>query len=253
MIECRQIEAMLPPYVDGAAETPDFDAVAEHLDTCPTCRQSMDQQRAVSGLLHARAAVLQGQAPYGMRTRLLATARAARADAGVLGWRGRVAAFAAAAALVVTVAGGALAILTPRSDVLFAAQLALDHLKCFVLDGDAHLPTMSRAAAERTLKEQYGWDLAVPDSVEQADLRLVSVRRCLYGDGWAAHVLYRYGGTPVSLYLVPEGQRAAGGLTIAGQQERIVRRDGLTYVVVAPAGQQDTAAAVASLLHLEAE
>jgi anti-sigma factor RsiW len=254
MIECRQIEALLPPYVDGATGTPDFDAVAEHLDHCPTCRQSMERQRAVSGLLRARAAVLQGQAPYGLRTRLLASARAGQAThAPALGWGSRLAAFGAAAALVLAVGGTALAVLTPQSNVLFAAQLALDHLKCFVLDGDDDLPTLGQAAAQQALKVHYGWDMAVPDSVPEADLRLVAVRRCLYGDGWAAHVLYRYHGAPVSLYLVPEGQRASGGLTLVGQDELIVRRGGITYVVVAPAGQPGAAAAVASLMRLEAE
>ena len=42
--ECRQIEALLPPFVDGAASAIQRDRVAGHLARCPACRRAVEAQ-----------------------------------------------------------------------------------------------------------------------------------------------------------------------------------------------------------------
>ena len=47
----------------------------------------------------------------------------------------------------------------------------------------------------------------------------MAVRRCLYGDGRAAHVLYRLDGEPVSLFIIPGLARPAAELSLFGHEQ----------------------------------
>lgn len=248
MTECQQIEVALVPYVDGAAASQERQAVEAHLGQCPDCRRAVEQQQAVRSAIRAHAPALVAQAPPGLRTRLTALAadEAARPQRGTLGWPARLGAFAAAATLVLAVSGAALSVLSPRSDILFAAQLALDHLKCFVLDGHTDQPAISGAAAESAFRQRYGWALSVPDAQPDSDLRLVAVRRCLYGEGWIAHVLYRLGDTPVSVYVLPDTPHTGVSTAAFGQGARVVPFGRETLVVVAGSEAADRVAALVS-------
>jgi len=255
MSECRQLESLLPTFVDGEAPPETRAAVQAHLEACPPCRQTVAEQVACRALVQSRTAALATPAPPGLRTRIIATARDERARAAVpaLGWRGRLAAFSAAAVLVLAVSAGSLSVLTSYSNVLFAAQLALDHLKCFVIDGHVHLPGLTTDEAERQLSDLYGWDLEVPEGSADDDLRVVAVRRCLYGDGRAAHVLYRHQGQPVSLFILPDMTRPPDELAAFGQASRMWSRDHVTYVLVMPAGNPAALANVARHMGNEAQ
>ena len=167
-------------------------------------------------MLRARAAQLAVTAPPGLRTRIAATARAERAGAGLLSWGGRLSAFSAAAIVVLAIGAALLPVVTARSTVVLAAQLALDHLKCFSIDGDGDGPAISKADAEATIKREHGWSIEVPASAEAEGIALLAVRRCLYGDGLAAHVLYRVDGEPVSLFIMPGLARPAAELGVLG-------------------------------------
>ncbi len=94
--------------------------------------------------------------------------------------------------------------------MLLAAQLTLDHIKCFIVDGDDHADHFTadrRRSADAGPVRLVGAD---PDTGRRAlDVHLVAVRRCLYGEGMVAHVLYRVEDQPVSLFVMPD--RAGGG------------------------------------------
>lgn len=254
MSDCRKMESLLPTFVDGAAPTDVRRAVEAHLDLCPTCRQVAAVERASHTLLRSRAAALETPAPPGLHTRLLAAAREERARTGLvtLGWRGRLAAFSAAAVLVLALAAGSFSVLTSYSNVVFAAQLALDHLKCFAIDGHVHLPGMTTHEAEQQLSDLYGWELEVPEGSE-GDLRIVAVRRCVYGDGRAAHVLYRFRDLPVSLFMLPDMTRVPDEVAAFGQASRMWSRGNVTYVLVMPSGNPTVLADVARHMGNEAE
>jgi anti-sigma factor (TIGR02949 family) len=255
MSECRNLESLLATFVDGDA-SPDTRRVVEaHLAACAPCRQAVEMERAAHGLLRSRAAALETQAPPGLRTRLLAASREERrrASADALSWRGRFAAFSAAAVLTLALGAASVPVLTSYSTVLFAAQLALDHLKCFALDGHVHLPGMTAHEAERQLSDLYGWDLQVPEGSDAHDLRIVAVRRCLYGDGRAAHVLYRQQDTPISLFMLPGVTRVPDEVATFGHASRIWTREGVTYVLVVPSSNPGVLADVARHMGNEAE
>jgi anti-sigma factor RsiW len=257
-MDCHEVEPQLPAYVDGAP-TPDAAGIAAHLETCDDCRQAAHAQTVARTVLKARAAQLSPIAPPGLRTRLRTLAEEERASAGparadgILGWTGRLTAFAAAAMVVLTLGAVLLPVVTIRSTVVLAAQLALDHLKCFTIEGDADGELIPKAAAEAVLKQEYGFDVSVPASRPDEHLELLGVRRCLYGDGRAAHLMYRLDGEPVSLFIIPGMQRPATELSLFGHDQVVWTEGDRTYMLVASGGLRSNLARVASHLRNEAK
>jgi len=245
--DCRQIEALLPPFVDGVAGELERARVTAHLERCAACRETAEAQGAVRRLLRDRHEALRVAAPPGLAAQVRAAARR-NASTAALGRGGRLSALAAAAALVLAVTGG-FAWGTGRSSVLLAAQLTLDHIKCFIVDGDDHADHYSADVAEARMQEQFGWSVAIPTPATRPDVHLVSVRRCLYGEGMVAHVLYRVQDQPVSLFVMPDRDASQADISAFGRHAQVLTRHGVTYVLVAPAALTGVAEAVG----LEAE
>jgi hypothetical protein len=139
-------------------------------------------------------------------------------------------------ALVATFAlavGGALVYSTViNPTVAVAAQLTLDHLKCFALfDQPAGLAPVEVRAA---LRQRYGWDVAIPDAGQANGLSLVGGRHCVYLDGSVAHLLYKKGRVPVSVFVLPAGATLpARDLEVMGHSAVVFERGGRTWVVLA--------------------
>jgi len=250
-MNCRDVENLLPSYVDGL-EPLKAAAITAHLETCDACRQLAHAQSVARTVLKARAAQLAPMAPPGLRTRIIANT-ADQATEPVLAWTGRLTAFAAAAMAVLTLGAVLLPVATVRSTALLAAQLALDHLKCFTIEGDADAAPIPAAQAEATLKQEFELIVDVPASLEAERLELLAVRRCLYGDGRAAHVMYRLDGEPVSLFIIPGLTRPAAELSLFGHEQVVWTKGDRTYMLVARGGSRDQLARVASYLQNEAK
>jgi anti-sigma factor RsiW len=239
----------------------DATAVAAHLVTCDACRASAHAQTVARAALKSRAAQLSPIAPPGLRTRVVAHLEADLrtspprnlTTSPVLGWSGRLSAFAAAAMVVMTLGAVLLPVATVRSTAVLAAQLALDHLKCFAIDGDADGEALSKDVAEATLKRDFDFVVAVPASLPSEHLRLMAVRRCLYGDGRAAHLMYRVGEEPVSLFVLPGLTRPAAELSLFGHDQVVWTQGDRTYMLVARGGARTNLARVASYLRTEAK
>ena len=252
-MECKQIEGSLTAVVDGGAPPDEAARVAQHLASCPACRQAMQVQVTARAVLRTRAAQLSVVAPPGLRTRIIASARAERPEAAaILSWRGRLSAFSAAAILVLVLGAALVPIVTERSTVVLAAQMALDHLKCFMIDGYGDGAPLSKAEAEATIAREYGWSASVPASAAAEGVELVAVRHCLYGDGMAAHLLYRVQGKAVSLFIMPGLVRPAAELRVLGHDEVVWTQGDRTYMLVANGGTTAGLSHVASYLRNEA-
>jgi hypothetical protein len=247
---CREVEEQLPSFVDDAM-TEGTQALAAHLETCDDCRASWHAQTVARTVLQARAAQLSPIAPPGLRTRIATNIAAAPEPS--LAWTGRLTAFAAAAMVVLTLGAILLPVVTIRSTAVLAAQLALDHLKCFTIEGDADGEPIAKAAAETTLQDEFGLAVNVPPSLPSERLELMAVRRCLYGDGRAAHLMYRLNGEPVSLFIVPGLSRPAAELSLFGHDQLVWAAGDRTYMLVARGGTRQDLARVASYLRNEAK
>jgi anti-sigma factor RsiW len=251
---CREVEDTLPLYVDGVAGE-QARAIEAHLATCGACAELARAQSVARAVLKARGAQLSPIAPPGLRTRLRAQmdARGPAVADPMLGWTGRFTAFAAAAMVVLTLGAVLLPVATIRSTALLAAQLALDHLKCFTIEGDADGEPIEKAQAEATLRREFDLTVVVPPSLAAENLELMAVRRCLYGDGRAAHLMYRLNGEPLSLFVVPGLTRPAEELSLFGHDQVVWTTGDRTYMLVARAGSRDGLARVASYLRNEAK
>jgi anti-sigma factor RsiW len=228
MNDCRRIESLLPPYVDGEASTAAAAEVDAHLASCPACCENVAAERTARAVVRARAAELRVVAPPGLRTRVVASL--APAAEPTLGWLGRAGAFAAAATAVVALVT-ALEFVPAPTNVLFAAQLAIDHVRCFVV----HLGTIDGAEpgdVQRQFRDRYGWTVEVPTTNEDLGLTLVAARRCPFWLGSHAHLLYRNRGRDLSLYVTPGETRPAETLGVLGHVERIWSANGQVYALV---------------------
>lgn len=237
--ECRQMEAMLPPFVDGCGTPELIRAVAEHLEQCGHCRQAVEVQRAVRALLVERRPALAEPAPFGLAA---AVTRAARPAARVS--RPWLSPLAAAAAVVLALTA-TVVWASGRSAVLLAAQLTLDHLKCFVIDGDDHAHELPVEAAAADMRQSFGdIDLALPELPGDGRARLVAMRECLFGDGWVPHALYRVDGQPVSLFVLRGSTLPPGTVEAFGRRAVVLTRGPSRYLLVAAAELGDVAGAV---------
>lgn len=254
---CKEVEDQLASYVDGSIMA-DAAAIAAHVATCEMCRASAHAQTVARAVLRARASELSSLAPPGLRTRVVANIpglrpSTVRADKPALAWTGRLSAFAAAAMVVLTLGAVLFPIATVRSTAVLAAQLALDHLKCFTIDGDADGQPIAKESAEATLRQEFDLSVTVPSSIPAEHLELMAVRRCLYGDGRAAHVMYRLDGEPVSLFVIPGLTRPAEELSLFGHDEVVWTQGDRTYMLIARGGFRGDLARVASHLRTEAK
>lgn len=238
------MEALLPPYVDGEAPPATRAVVETHLARCAVCRAAAAAQREVRALLVSRRAHLTDVAPAQLAADVR---RAVDVAPRPPAWT-RVSAFAAAAALVVA-AVGTVSWATGRSSVLLAAQLTLDHIKCFVIDGADHDHPLSPAAGQAAFHQQFDMDVRLPVPPAGSAAHLVSVRQCLYGEGWIAHALYRIGGEAVSVFVLRDQTLSPADVRAFGRHTEVLTRGSSSYVIVAPARLSSVARAVG----LEAE
>jgi anti-sigma factor RsiW len=245
MANCQDIESSLAAYVDGECAALERTGVEAHLDVCPSCRARVASERATHELLRARCRDLRGCAPQALRERCAAQRLLAAGRAGILGRRPWVPLSLVATLMLAT---GVLFLFGWGSSVeTYAAQLALDHIKCFQFPPTAVAGDVE--AIGREWQAAHGWPLRVPPPSAPQHLELVGVRRCGSSEGRVAHVLYRWRGQPLSLYVLNDrvahvadsshDSTAHDAVRKLGEQEIIWSQKGWTYAVVARAPLAD--------------
>ena len=240
MKSCPDVDAIMTAYVDGEVAPDESTEVRAHLVDCPPCRERASAESTARVVLQAKAATLGERAPAALRAQCVASTPVSVAAVGKTittpRWQQRVggwvplslAATALLAVGTVFVVGQ-----NQRLEAAFAAQLALDHDRCF-----AHLdditPDFDQQQAEAALAGDHG--LAVGMPAESADFDLINVRRCLYDEGDMTHVLCEWRGQPVSLFVVPDRPGREQVLEIIGHDAVIWFEGDNNYVLVAAQG-----------------
>jgi anti-sigma factor RsiW len=146
-------------------------------------------------------------------------------------WRSRALPLAFAAALIVGLGIVFLNRITQTSVRVMAAELAIDHVKCSMVNSvlGTH---QHHADVERSLAASFSWHAPRAAETQSAGLELVGARTCLYGEGRVAHVMYRIEGRPVSVFMLPDVERRAETVEVMGHREAIWSSNGRTFVVV---------------------
>jgi hypothetical protein len=139
-----------------------------------------------------------------------------------------------AATLVLAVAGVFLYGLKGGAQAL-AAQLAVDHVKCFEFAPEPKvIPDAKSLGREWT--SARGWSIKVPESAPVEQLELIGMRRCISTEGLTAHVMYKWRGQPLSVYVLNSRQSRIGPIPQIveklGQETIMWSRGNRTYAVV---------------------
>lgn len=187
MKDCREIEPLLTPYVDGEVALDQQADVRAHLGQCAPCRALAQAEADARAVLRASAIDLRGAAPgaLGARCRSLCPSQRSRAR-----W---VMPLAVAASVSIVLGGIALALLSNERRA-WAAELSSDHEQCFARE--VSVPEgRSIQVGDVTVR--------VPDGNASMGLELTGLRRCRIRRTLMAHALYRSQGRPVSLYVAP--------------------------------------------------
>ena len=225
MPSCRDIDPLFAPFIDGEATAEQRAAVEAHLRACPKCRHQTALQSAVRDSVRTK--LCRPCAPDELRARCRAAARAGMGPFGTV--RSTIASLAVAAALVFIVGGVLLYALTGLSPTVLAAQLTLDHVKCFAVH-DTDTPVDVRSSEEQYARD-HGGEIHLP-RLQFAGLQLVGMRQCFCGEGVAAHAMYRLQGRPLSLYVIPDAHRERASTGAFGHDAVIWSKGNVTYVLV---------------------
>jgi anti-sigma factor RsiW len=247
MAKCRDVEALFASYVDGESAPQDRATVDSHLTACPPCRDRIAEERAARDLVITRREHLRAAAPQPLRHRCAAYAASAAgrppSRLAILKRRPWVP-LSLAATLLLAVGGVFLFGINDNVHAL-ATQLALDHVKCFQFP-PSHAPG-DAAAVSREWAGAQGWAIQVPSTAASEQLELIGVRRCLSTEGRVAHLMYRWRGEPLSVYVLNSGLKGMGEGVPAteemipklGEEAIMWSKAGRTYAVVGRARPAD--------------
>ena len=224
MRSCDELEPLLAAYVDGeGAAGPARRGAARTSRAARTAGARSSASARSRAVLPAAAAGAGAQAPPQLRKRCAACVCAPRGR-----WRAAAPAAsrrALAAAVVRRHAccwpSAAVFVIGLNGSVeALAAQLALDHVKCFQF-APAHADVDPTAAGATLEEHATAGSITVPRSAPVEQLELLDVRRCLSTQGSSAHIMYRWRGAPLSVYVlnsVPKSDVHVERLVVAARR-----------------------------------
>jgi anti-sigma factor RsiW len=244
MSECRDIEPLFAPYVDGEAQPAESAAVEAHLRSCPQCRHQVADERSIHEAFDRCRASFRECAPSELQRRCAAqrivigpgasaSTPVAPAERGFV--RRTWVPLSMAATLLLAVAGVFMYGLRDSAGAL-AAQLAVDHVKCFEFAPHPDLLPDARTVG-REWAAVRGWSIKVPETTSSEALELLGARRCLSTLGATAHLMYKWHGHPLSVYVLNTHAANVGSdpriIERLGQEAIIWSKGDRTYAVVA--------------------
>ena len=246
MDSCRDIRPLVTRVADDEATPAERGRVDGHVRECAPCGRGLHAEREARQLVRGHASLLVGHAPLGLRAACAATriqaappARRSRPLLSRASWP-----MALAATLVLAVAGSAFYGLAINPSKAVAAQLTLDHLKCFALFEEP--AGLAPAEVQARIKASLGIDIVLPPGQAADGLALVGGRRCLYLDGSVAHLLYRKGAVRISLFVLPTGAKLSQtDLDVLGHSAVAFTKGGRTWVALARAPHAEMTAIAA--------
>lgn len=244
MRSCEELEPLFAAYVDGEGTAAQREAVQSHLARCADCRRAVQDEQTVRAALTSCRVRFVVHASEELHNRCKACACSPRSwwrrSAAGRGATPRWVPLSFAATMVIGVTAVFLIVLN-GGDKALAAQLAIDHVKCFQFAPE-HGSVDAVTAADRW-KAAYGWIVTVPRSAKNEDLELLDVRRCMSTQGSSAHIMYKWHGEPLSVYVLNSVSKSDVHverlITSVGERAVIWNDGGRTYAVVGRAKPDD--------------
>ena len=184
---------ILSAWYDGEATSEEIARASVHLTGCARCEATLVDFRRVRAAFRGRATPLARPAPR-RRWAVRLGAAVALAAAAVLVW-----------------------VRSWQDPTGLAQELEARHLMAFSRTPACEFHSSDPATVGHWLAENVGYEVKVPT---MPDAELLGARQCALRGGTIASVLYRRGSEGVTLFLPREGT------TIAGETDRLARKDG---------------------------
>lgn len=199
-MNCKELEALLDPYLDGELDAAQRSLVEQHLPGCPDCRRRLEGIRALHQSLQNPE--LRYRASDTLKARL--SKELAAADVRQSRPRWRRSAVAAVAAAVVALAAGLGWVFIPHGDVDDPmVDAAVDQQQDAVKDGHV---TQFDSADPKAVQAWFSGKLAyvppVPDLTAQG-YTLAGARLDTVKDEPAAALTYKHGDDLVEVFVCP--------------------------------------------------
>ena len=234
-MQCSELDPLVVPFVDGEVAAAEDADVRAHLAACPPCRARVEAERAAREAVCAGRERLRDGAPPVLRARCAGLCRARH---GSRRWIPLTLAAAASLLAALIWFGG-----TDAGTPVLAAQLTLDHVKCSKLNSARVSGSPTQLASY--WRERYGWPIRVPAAMDDR-VSLSGVRRCGSSDGETAHIMYKFNGRPLSLFIARDEGRASRVVELFGHEAVVWSSGDRTYVLVGrePRQEMESLAAV---------
>lgn len=219
----------LQAYCDGELEVSKMLEVEGHLEACPSCRQTLEAERAFREGFREK--VLPERVPPHLEESL----RSAMAELGEGDRRPR--ARLVAASLLLLTLGGVLGYLAAQrmsrlTPSPLLVQLVGEHVRSTQLERPVELHSGNTQQVAFWLQGRIEHPILVPD-YDPMGIQLLGGRVLQLGDRRVASVVYKKGGRMLSLFAL---QAAGDDLFLIGLHE--IRRDGQVFLAVESRGQQ---------------
>jgi anti-sigma factor RsiW len=240
-VDCKDLESLVTPYVDGEVTPAQCAAIEAHLSECPECRKCAEAESGARAVVRRCRDTLRAPAPASLhaKCRKLAADHVQHGHVQqghpqhghAVHGQEQVAASQGLPFVSSPLPSSHSAQLpAPRADWRWWAPVSLAATLMLAVAGvlvfglvsgrgtalaaqlaEDHLrclravsrrpPADSLQLAERWQKNR-GWFVKVPSSSQKDDMELIALRRCFHGDGHElAHALYRHKGRIVSLFI----------------------------------------------------
>lgn len=216
----------LQAYCDGELEPTKILEVEGHLEECATCRRSVEAERAFREELRRR--IPREAVPAHVTERLGAALddidRTEGSPARPVGVDRRIRPGALAAAVLLVTLGAVLGYLIPRLSsppgvAPLVTELVSEHMKSVPLENPAELPSKNTEQVAFWVQGRIGHAVRVPDYSE-AGIQLLGGRVTRVGGHRAGYIVYKKGGTMISLFAFPGYEASIAGLTEIRQEGR---------------------------------
>jgi len=224
MHNCDSLDPLVTPFVDGELEDTDRRAVEDHLRVCPPCYTRVAAERAVHDLVRARRdGLCRADAPNALHRRCASLAHKATGEN------------AGTAERSIDTSISQPPVTRPRIP-------APDFQR--IPNPESRIPSSRLPLAHRVAPLALAASLVVvvggafvyqatDKSARVLAAELVGARPCLYGEGKIAHIMYRHQGHPVSVFMLPNTERAHELVEVLGHEAAIWCANNRTFVVVA--------------------
>jgi mycothiol system anti-sigma-R factor len=214
-MNCSEIQARLPAYVDGELTVSDIAEVDGHCMECRQCAALVSVEREFRQLLRRQP---RDAAPSELRARILRRIRREATVAKARRWL-PVPALAVAAAIVAAV------LLPARTPPPLVADLVDKHIAYAQIERPAELTSTDSTEVAEWFRTRAGMRVTVPD-YSPSGIHLAGARLAEARERRAAYLFYEKGRTLLSVFMVPV---SASEATLPGRRVSYRDHDYVAY------------------------